>query len=97
MISLLVYFDGKSIWFRYLLNLFGSLDVPSVSTCTIHMLSSYEYLSLSLGTGVYAPPELLVYGMYSSAACTAWSLGILLYNMLGTYINEWHAYSTVTK
>ncbi|XP_023331145.1 serine/threonine-protein kinase pim-3 [Eurytemora carolleeae] len=34
------------------------------------------------GTGVYAPPELLLYGWYNSSACTAWSLGILLYNML---------------
>jgi hypothetical protein len=32
---------------------------------------------------VYAPPELLLSGIYSRAASTAWSLGILLFNMLG--------------
>ena len=32
---------------------------------------------------MYAPPELLLSGIYSRTTSTAWSLGILLFNMLG--------------
>jgi hypothetical protein len=48
-----------------------------------NLFYSVAYYIFFTGTGVYAPPELLLSGIYSRAASTAWSLGILLYNMLG--------------
>ncbi len=68
-------------------------DISAGLETGISLTFSYSvaYYIFSTGTGVYAPPELLLNGIYSRAASTAWSLGILLYNMLGE-LYAWEFY-----
>jgi len=72
-----------------------TLDVKLIDLGSAVFVEEDELVPFD-GTGVYAPPELLVYGMYSSAACTAWSLGILLYNMLVGDI-PFHTFSEICE
>ncbi len=53
-------------------------DIPAGDGNIANLFYSVTYCVFSTGTGVYAPPELLLSGIYSRAASTAWSLGISL-------------------
>ena len=67
-------------------NLINSVPQAAATTFACLYPSSLMYsCTLSAGTGVYAPPELLISGIYNRTGSTAWSLGILLFNMLGIY------------